>query len=155
MLGRVVHSADFQRMLASSPRSRSAHFAVHYVAARPGTPTRARAGARTHELSTGPVENPVEPVDDLPDAHWLGAVLPKRHARRSVTRNLLRRQIRGAMLRHAAVLPHGLWLVRLRAPFTRDQYPAAASDALSRAARVELDTAFARAARSLAPNPTC
>lgn len=79
--------------------------------------------------------------------HWLGAVLPKRHARRSVTRNLLRRQIRGALLRHADALPFGLWLVRLRSPFPRAQFPAAASAALSQAARAELDAMLAQAGR--------
>ena len=53
------------------------------------------------------------------DGLWLGCVVPKRHARRAVTRSLLKRQIRGAFDRHAAALAGGLWLVRLRAPFRR------------------------------------
>jgi ribonuclease P protein component len=89
-------------------------------------------------LSTGGVNKLPRPVDKLSD-HWLGTVLPKRLARRSVTRNLLRRQIRGAMSRHLDRLPPGLWVVRLRSSFAREQYPSAASDALRRAARLELD----------------
>lgn len=77
-------------------------------------------------------------------ALWLGTVVPKRHARRSVTRTLLKRQIRAAVDRHAAVLPHGLWVVRLRAPFDKQQFPSAASEALRRAAREELDAMLAR-----------
>lgn len=91
-----------------------------------------------------------EAVDDL-HGLWLGAVVPKRHARRSVTRSLLKRQIRGAVQRHAEGLAAGLWIVRLRAPFDRAQFPSAASDALRAAARVELDTLLARAARRAAP----
>jgi len=94
--------------------------------------------AEDDKLSTGDVNNAPEPVDKLSD-HWLGTVLPKRLARRSVTRNLLRRQIRGAMSRHLHRLPPGLWVVRLRSPYGREQFPSAASDALRRAARQELD----------------
>lgn len=78
---------------------------------------------------------------------WLGAVVPKRHARRSVTRTLLKRQIRAVVSRHAEVLGHGLWVIRLRAPFERKVYGSAASDALKCAARTELDQLLDRAAR--------
>ncbi len=70
-------------------------------------------------------------------------MVPKRHARRSVTRSLLKRQIRAAVARHAARLPAGLWLVRLKAPFAPQQYPAAASAALAGDARAELDALLA------------
>lgn len=80
-----------------------------------------------------------------PAGQWGGCVIPKRHARRSVTRNLLKRQIRAAFDRHAAALPAGLWVVRLKAPFATGQFPSAASDALRAAARAELDTLLARA----------
>jgi ribonuclease P protein component len=85
-------------------------------------------------------------VDDSPGGHWLGSVIPKRHARRSVTRSLLKRQIRSAMARHLPALAPGLWLVRLRSPFAPSLFPSAASDALRRAALVELDQLFLKAA---------
>ena len=81
---------------------------------------------------------------------WLGAVVPKRHARRSVTRTLLKRQIRAVVSRHAEVLGHGLWVIRLRAPFDRTVYASAASDALKCAARIELEQLLGRAARRAA-----
>ncbi|HKX40347.1 MAG TPA: ribonuclease P protein component [Burkholderiaceae bacterium] len=74
-------------------------------------------------------------------------VVPKRHARRAVTRTLLKRQIRSAAQRHAAALAPGLWVVRLRAPFDRAQFASAASEPLKRAARAELDALFDAAAR--------
>lgn len=83
-----------------------------------------------------------------PDACWLGSIVPKRHARRSVTRVLLKRQIRAAMARHADTLAPGLWVVRLRAPFVPAQYPSAASDALRLAAHHELEQLFGRARRA-------
>ena len=85
-------------------------------------------------------------MDDLPDRIWLGAVVPKRHARRALTRSLLKRQIRAAVERHAGGLAPGLWVVRLRAPFDRSRFTSAASDALRSAARQELDGLLARAA---------
>lgn len=141
-VGRLVHSSDFQRLLATRPWSRSAHFAVHHLPGPPGAGERPPAAAAAPELSTGAVHNEPPPVDDLSPAHWLGAVLPKRLARRAVTRNLLRRQIRAALDRHGPGLPPGLWVVRLRAGFERAQFLSAASEALRRAARAELDAAL-------------
>ncbi|CAN5916369.1 hypothetical protein BH11PSE8_BH11PSE8_23900 [soil metagenome] len=73
--------------------------------------------------------------------------MPKRHARRSVTRSLLKRQIRAAVTGQAAALAGGLWVVRLRAPFDKAAFPSAASGALQHAARTELEQLMARAAR--------
>jgi len=73
-------------------------------------------------------------------------VVPKRHARRAVTRSLLKRQIRAAFGRQGR-LPGGLWVVRLRAPFDRTQFRSPASDALRAAARAELATLLDDAVR--------
>ena len=91
------------------------------------------------------------PVDDsavpaTTRAFWLGCVVPKRHARRAVTRTLLKRQIRVAFERHCAALPGGLWLVRLRAPFSPAEFVSARSALLAAAARSELDRLLAGAA---------
>lgn len=75
----------------------------------------------------------------------LGAVVPKRHARRAVTRSLLKRQIYAAAERHRGDLSAGTWVVRLRAPFDRASFPSAASDALKLTARDELDRLFVAA----------
>jgi ribonuclease P protein component len=85
-------------------------------------------------------------VDDSPGGHWLGCIVPKRHAKRSVTRSLLKRQIRSALTRHADRLPPGLWLVRLRQPFAPKQFPSAASASLRDAARAELEQLLAKVA---------
>jgi len=85
-------------------------------------------------------------VDNLTGL-WLGTVVPKRHAKRAVTRTLLKRQVRAAVAHHAGRLPAGVWVVRLRSPFDRQQFPSAASDALRAAVRAELDTVLQRAAR--------
>lgn len=84
-------------------------------------------------------------MDDFAGRVWTGAVVPKRHARRAVTRTLLKRQIRTAFERHLPELAPGLWVVRLRAPFDKTQFPSAASAPLKLAARSELDRLFAAA----------
>ena len=82
-----------------------------------------------------------------PEALWFGAVVPKRHARRSVTRTLLKRQIRAVMSAHSASLAGGLWVVRLRGSFDRVRFVSAASDELKRVVREELDRLIGSAAR--------
>jgi ribonuclease P protein component len=135
-IGRIVRSADFERVLASSSRMRSIHFAVHHIAACPSKAAKVLSTAAA-KLSTGDAQVLPSPVDDLPKACWLGAIVPKRHARRSVTRSLLKRQIRAAFDGHST-LPPGLWVVRLRTPFDRKLFPSAASEALRSAAHAEL-----------------
>ena len=145
-LGRIVHKADFERVLAIRSSIRSAHFALHYLASTPATRSRPPVEARSTELSTGPAPHCPQAVDDSPKGLWFGCVVPKRHARRAVTRNLLKRQVRGAFQRHGQALPAGLWLVRLRAPFASSEFISARSTALAVAAGSELDSLLGRAA---------
>ena len=76
---------------------------------------------------------------------WFGFVVPKRHARRAVTRTLLKRQVRSAFQRLGPDLPAGLWLVRLRAPFAKQDFISARSERLACAARTEIEALLARA----------
>jgi ribonuclease P protein component len=152
MFGRLVDASDFKRVLASAPVARSAHFALHHVAAAPAARRRLPAEAVVRELSTMKAPTSDVSVDKLPPpgpaapARWAGFVLPKRLARRAVTRQLLKRQMRQALLQQAAFLPAGMWVVRLRAAFATSQFPSAASDALRAAARAELQTLLRTAA---------
>lgn len=157
-----LKSADFQRALGTRPVARTAHFSLHVLfRTEPVAPgSRGNALNATSpaeaELSTGPAEGPSLIVDDsaAPNAsRWrLGLVLPKKQARRSVTRSLMRHQAREAFCRHAprvrAAGCHGPevdgWVVRLRAPFDRKAFPSAASEALSAAVRQELDELWSR-----------
>lgn len=78
------------------------------------------------------------------DTPLLGIVIPKRHARRAVTRNAIRRLIRAAVSSPGAQLPPGVWLVRLRAnPTTQAPGRPAVSAALKVVVRIELATLFA------------
>jgi len=83
-------------------------------------------------------------VDDC--SHWFGLVVPKRHAKRAVTRTLLKRQLRAAMHRQAGSLPPGLWVLRLRAPFDRTLFISPASEQLRECAHDEIAGLLERAA---------
>ena len=150
---RLVNKRDFERLLAGRSCGRSAHFAVHHVNGSPELASGAWNRPAERELCTGAAPSTVPPVDNVVDGLWVGCVIPKRHARRSATRSLLKRQVRGAFQRHGDQLPSGLWLVRLRAPFAVDRFPSAQSDALAAAARGELDTLLAGLRRGAATPP--
>ena len=153
MIGRIERSADFERVLGQPSRARSKHFAVHHLMAAPSLPGPGFSTAKA-ELSTGHPPLAHSPVDEsahaegvkpdatassaVPDGHWLGCVVPKRHARRAVTRSLIKRQIRAVFADVAGLLPPGLWVVRLRLPVDRKQFPSAASEPLKALVRQEL-----------------
>lgn len=159
---------DFQRAMAGPWLAKTPHFALHHLfepASRPNRHIRAPGLSSAAEPEPyGPVdksfENPVDkPVDNATQAPtaaawdatepqgaptqgvWAGYVVPKRHARRAVTRNLIRRQMRQVLAdQHGSVLglPGGIWVVRLRHGFDRTQFPSAASESLKQAVRDEL-----------------
>lgn len=95
------------------------------------------------DLSTGPgLQRPV-PVDE---SHRIGLILPKKQARRAVTRNLIRRQAKVCFAAAAAQLPPGDWVLRLRTGYERSSYPSAASQALREVVRAEIQALFGEAA---------
>jgi ribonuclease P protein component len=87
-------------------------------------------------------------VDDAARLACLGAVVPKRLARRAVTRNTVRRLIREAASRAEPPLRRGLWVVRLRTAIDRQRFPSARSDALVTLLRSELAGLFAPTPRA-------
>jgi ribonuclease P protein component len=152
VIARLLRSADFERVLRTRTRASSAHFALHHVPDRPSTFVKRPAESVPAKLSTGEIKSVIPLVDDSPvstppNALWLGAVVPKRHAKRAVTRTLLKRQIRSAVGGFESALGAGLWVVRLRAPFDARVFVSAASDALKHAARAELEGLLAMAAQ--------
>jgi len=150
--------------LGSRPVSRTAHFVLHVLPRQASSKALAQPAARTDptKLSTGEGAEADVLVDDFVaelteagrQAWRLGLVLPKKQAKRSVTRSLIRHQAREALRRHApAVLALGRhgeevdgWVLRLRAPFDRTRFPSAASNALKALVRQELDELWLRLA---------
>ena len=149
-LTHLVAATDFERVLRERNRASTPQFSVHHLDSEPSRrPPRSRAGTPKLSTSSDPAsEHPVE--DSSPAAPalrlWVGAVVPKRHARRAVTRSLIKREIYAAAARHRDALSRGLWIVRLRAPLDRARFPSAASRALRLAVRSELDALLTAAA---------
>lgn len=143
---RPLKSADFPLALSAPILGKSAHFVLHHLAASPNSAIRRPTGPGATELSTdaAPIESP--DVDNAPKPRhwWLGLVVPKRHARRAVTRSLLKRQMRSQADGQRHRLPPGQWIIRLRAPFDPRRFTSAASTPLRDAARQELEQIFAR-----------
>lgn len=160
---RLKQRADFERALGAGPTgvvSRSKHFVLHF-APPAGPVAEGDPGTVANKLSTGHVPGDTGAVDVSAGAVFcpqVGAVLPKRWARRSVTRNLLKRQVFASFERQMPPIPAGVWVVRLRATFDREQFHSSASEVLKRAARDELEgligQGLARVRRSAAaPRP--
>ena len=72
----------------------------------------------------------------------LGALTPKRWAKRAVTRNLIRRQIRAVAQSFAPHLPKGDYVVRVRAGFHPAHFVSADSAPLRQTVRQELMDLF-------------
>jgi ribonuclease P protein component len=121
---RLRSRQQFQAVMAGAPVAKTPHFALHRAA-----------------LDVAVGGKPLFPVADA----WLGVLLPKRWARRAVTRNAIRRQIYEVARHRAAPLPQAVWVVRLRSEFNRKQFVSATSEALKRAVRVELEQLLSRA----------
>lgn len=144
--------AAFEQLLRTRPLGRSAHFAAHHVAAGSAAPVGKRSKALATDLSTEQEQKLSLSVDNSPTSAGLGCVIPKRLARRAVTRNLLRREIVQALVTRWDRLPAGLWLVRQREAWPIAQWHSAASEPLRLAVRRELaellDACAAKSARA-------
>jgi ribonuclease P protein component len=120
---RLTSKAQFQSVMAGAPVAKTAHFALH----------RSALDVPSDVRSLFPVT-----------AAWVGVVLPKRWARRAVTRNAIRRQIHELSRLHAEALPQAAWVIRLRSEFSRKQFVSATSEPLKRAVRAELEQLLGR-----------
>jgi len=112
-------------VLAGSTIARTAHFALHRTAL-PEAPEKLFA------------------VHDV----WIGAMAPKRWAKRAVTRNAIKRQIYNVSTCYESALSVAAHVVRLRAGFDKTTFVSATSDALKVAVRQELHQLFAHAAKN-------
>ena len=133
---RLKTRPQFQAALACGIVARTPHFALHRTPLLSVAP--ADAGVSGEPKSRHP--RPLFGVQDV----WIGAMVPKRWARRAVTRNAIKRQIYQVGSSFGERLPPAAHVVRLRATFDRSQFISATSDVLKRAVRDELEQLFAR-----------
>jgi len=111
---RLLTRPQFQAVLASKLGVRTVHFALHSCDL-----------GQVICLSTA--QQPA-----------LGVMVPKRWAKRAVTRNAIKRQIYTVSEQFSAQLTPRAHLVRLRAAYDRKEFISATSDVLKSAVRAEL-----------------
>jgi ribonuclease P protein component len=78
----------------------------------------------------------------------MGAMVPKRWAKRAVTRNTIKRQIYTVSAEFETTLQPHAHLVRLRVAFDRTRFVSATSGVLKAAVREELQQLFIQATSS-------
>ncbi len=110
--------------MAGGIAAKTPHFALH------------RLSLASERASTG-----TDPLFDR-SGTWLGAVVPKRWAKRAVTRNMIKRQIFTLMAQpRADKQPAAIgvaYVVRLRSEFDKRRFKSASSELLKSAVRGEL-----------------
>ena len=137
-------SAQFQAVMQGSIVRRTPHFVLHALHWLPAPDDHAGAGF----AASG--QRPL-----FRAGRHCGVLVPKRWARRAVTRSTIKRQMRAVAAAHVAQIPEQTALViRLRSEFDRKRFISATSDALRVAVRTELQQLFARVAwQELRPLP--
>jgi ribonuclease P protein component len=127
---RLKTRPQFQAVLAGGIVARTSHFALHRLTLGP-------AGVAAPAVDKI-VDKSAAPLFSHVDQTWLGAMVPKRWAKRAVTRNAIKRQIYTVSGAAEARLPQGAYVVRLKSGFDRKEFVSASSDALKLAVRQEL-----------------
>ncbi len=130
---RLKTRAQFQAVMQGGVTvARTAHFMLHRLplAVDPDV-------VAPDETVDRPVVRPLFPRHAVRHA-WVGAMAPKRWARRAVTRNTVKRQVYALCEQFEPRLCGAAHVVRLRAAFDRKQFVSATSDALKSAVRSEL-----------------
>ena len=126
---RLKTRAQFQTVLAGAVIAKTTHFALHRScldgfgsadkALDNGKPGISSALFRQQEI-------------------WIGAMVPKRWAKRAVTRNAIKRQIYAVSGEFCRAYPKSAFVIRLRRGFDKIEFLSAASDQLKQAVRTEV-----------------
>ena len=141
VLLRLKTRLQFQAVLAGDTLSRTAHFALHRV-------------ALTGLVPLASTDKPLWTAQDV----WMGAMVPKRWAKRAVTRNAIKRQVYAVSASFEPMLSCAAHVVRLRSGFDRQRFVSATSDDLKAAVRQELLQLFSKAVNGLpdiSPRSVC
>ena len=140
---RLKTRSQFQAVLAGSKLAVSAHFAVHHLAL-----------DRTICKTAAGVESSAIPLPMFSHSDvWLGSMIPKRWAKRAVTRNAIKRQVFNVAREFESVLPLGAYVVRMRTGFSKIEFPSAGSEALKLSVRMELVQLLVTVSRPRATKP--
>jgi ribonuclease P protein component len=129
-LRRLQTRAQFQAVLAGTTVAKSEHFSLH----RSSLPVRMVIGSENKSAEP----NTSRPLFSSSFDLWIGAMVPKRWAKRAVTRNAIKRQIYNVSADFSPRQRPAAFVVRLRRDFSRKTFISATSDSLKRAIRTEL-----------------
>ncbi len=127
---RLKQWSEFQAVMSSGFAARTPHFVLHQWQSPDKTST-----------GSGFEQTPALFVDGV---MMMGALTPKRWAKRAVTRNLIRRQVHAVAYEFEKVLQPTAYVVRLRASFNQQKFVSASSEVLKQNVRDELKQLFAR-----------
>lgn len=133
---RLKTRPQFQAVLAGAIVAKTTHFALHRNA-----------------LDVRPASGPPGPPEKSSalfavQAMWIGAMVPKRWAKRAVTRNAIKRQIYAVSADFSDQYPHAAFVVRLRRAFARTEFVSAVSDQLRLAVRAEIQALMQAGAKA-------
>ena len=134
---RLQTRTQFQAVLAGAIIAKTTHFALHRNSL-DARPVQAESGGPVDAAISAIPAKSLFPVQDT----WLGAMVPKRWAKRAVTRNAIKRVIREAFRHRRLDLPAKDYVVRLHS-----KVAPATLTALKRGVRAEVDAHFGRIAR--------
>lgn len=123
---RLKTRSQFQAVLAGRIVARTPHFALHQL------------DLTAKSAATDPASGAMSLLGPPSTSAWVGALVPKRWAKRAATRNAIRRQIYQNSLLQGSVFTGVAFVVRLRAAFERARFKSASSDALKQAVQDEL-----------------
>ena len=130
-MNRLKTRAQFDAVLSGTVLARTHHFVLHGCRQTP-TPAGERSEAEKSVF--------------LPrQGACIGAMVPKRWARRAVTRNLVKRQIYSLAQDHLIGDQAWAYVVRLRQGFANKQFPSGSSLTLKLAVRDQLLALFSTA----------
>ena len=123
---RLKTRPQFQAVLAGTIVAKTPHFVLHRnVLAAKAVPN--RSGKQVDA-----------PVLFREQDMWIGAMVPKRWAKRAVTRNAIKRQIYTVSAEFSHLYPQAAFVVRLRSSFSRTEFVSAVSDLLKQAIQTEV-----------------
>ena len=136
---RLKTRAQFQAVLAGSVIAKTPHFVLHRNVLDVKTPPLGFEKSEKLVLIPGLFNR-----QDM----WIGAMVPKRWAKRAVTRNAIKRQIYTVCADFSHEYPQAAYVVRLRSSFSRTEFVSAVSEQLKQTVRAEMQTFIQAGARA-------
>ena len=126
---RLKTRAQFQTVLAGAVIAKTTHFALHRSCLDV-------SGSANKVPDTGKpsISLALFRQQDI----WIGAMVPKRWAKRAATRNAIKRQIYAVSGEFCSAYPKSAFVIRLRRGFDKSEFLSAVSDQLRQAVRTEI-----------------